>query len=599
VRFRLWAPAQPAVTVVVEPGDPVVELAMAPVGNGWLELTTDRAAPDSCYRYRLADGLAVPDPASRYQPNDVHGPSQVVDPCRYVWQNDGWAGRPWEEVILYETHVGCYSPEGDFDGVRRRLDHLVQLGITAIELMPIGDFDGRRNWGYDGVLPFAPDSTYGAPDALKRLIDEAHGRGLMMVLDVVYNHFGPSGNYLNCYAPEFFTERYRTPWGQAIGFAAPKGCPVRDFMIHNALYWLLEYRFDGLRLDAVHAIRDDSQPDIIEEIAAQVRTQVDGGRHVHLILENDNNATRYLKRDDEGRPRRYVAQWNDDFHHAAHVVATDEAYGYYTDYAEAPIGSLAQALAEGFVYQGQPSRHRRGTPRGEPSAGLPPTAFVSFLQNHDQVGNRAFGERLSVLVEEEGMRALTAVMALSPQIPLLFMGEEWASERPFLFFCDFSGDLARAVHDGRQREFAESHDRAGTMAARPIPDPNQPDTFACSSLDWNEGTGSKGRRHLELIRRLLALRRAVIVPRLAGMAGNSGSCEVHAKQALRVRWRLGDGARLTLIANLSPRPTGEVDWELGGELLHMQPADWSVAGHVRSLPPWAVGFALESARRPP
>jgi 1,4-alpha-glucan branching enzyme len=410
------------------------------------------------------------------------------------------------------------------------------------------------------VLLFAPDSAYGPPDALKRLIDEAHGRELMMILDVVYNHLGPSGNYLHCYAPDFFTERHKTPWGQALNFAAPQGYPVRDFIIENALYWLLEYRFVGLRFYAVHAIYDNSQPYIVEEIAAQVRTQVGGSRHVHLILENDNNAPRYLTRDDEGCPRHCIAQWNDDFHHAAHVIATGETYGYYTDYAEAPIGSLARVLAEGFAYQGQPSRHRSGARRGEPSAGLPPTAFVSFIQNHDQIGNRAFGERLAVLV---------------------------------------TGDLARAVREGRQREFAKSHDRAGATAARPIPDPNQPDTFARSSLDWREGESAKGRRHLELVRHLLALRRSVIVPLLAGMAGNSGSYEAHAEQALRVRWQLGDGSRLTLIANLSPRPTGRVDWALDGDILHAQPADWSVADPVRSLPPWAVGFALDSARRPP
>jgi len=584
------------VTVVVEDGEGAIELTMAPGGDGWFELTTDRAAPDSRYRYRLADGFTVPDPASRYQPDDVHGASQIIDPCRYVWQNDGWTGRPWEEVILYETHLGCYSAEGNYDGVRRRLDHLVRLGITAIELMPLADFEGRRNWGYDGVLPFAPDSTYGTPDALKRLIDEAHGRGLMMFLDVVYNHFGPSGNYLHRYAPGFFTDRYHTPWGQALNFAAPESRPVRDFMIHNALYWLQEYRFDGLRLDAVHAIRDDSQPDILSEIAATIHAQIDGARQVHLVLENDDNATRYLQRDDEGRPRLYVAQWNDDFHHAAHVAVTGETHGYYADYAEAPIRDLARALAEGFTYQGEVSLHRRGTRRGKPSAGLPPTAFVSFIQNHDQIGNRAFGERLAVLVDEQALRALTAVMLLSPQIPMLFMGEEWASERPFLFFCDFAGELAQAVREGRQREFA--HDHPDTATGRQIPDPNAYDTFARSSLDWHEGERTKGRRHFELVRHLLELRRTAIVPRLAGMAGNSGGYEIHAGKALRVRWRLGDGSRLALIANLSAQPTVDVGWALDGECLHMEPAGWPIAGPLECLPAWAVCFALEATTTP-
>jgi maltooligosyltrehalose trehalohydrolase len=594
VRFRLWAPAQSAVTLVVEAGDRTVGFAMVRASDGVFELTTDQAAADSLYRYRLADGFAVPDPASRYQPDDVHGPSQIIDPCHYAWQNDGWTGRPWEEVVLYETHLGCYSPEGTFDGARRRLDHLVQLGVTAIELMPIADFEGRRNWGYDGVLPFAPDSAYGTPDALKRLIDEAHGRGLMVFLDVVYNHFGPSGNYLHRYAPNFFTDRFHTPWGQAINFAASEARPVRDFMIHNALYWILEYRFDGLRFDAVHAIRDDSRPDILEEIAATIHDRVEEARHVHLVLENDDNATRYLRRDDDGQPRQYVAQWNDDFHHAAHVVATGETRGYYVDYAAAPVHALARALAEGFVYQGEPSPHRGGARRGQPSACLPPTAFVDFLQNHDQIGNRAFGERLSMMIDEAGLRALTVVLLLSPQIPMLFMGEEWASQHPFLFFCDFAGDLARAVREGRQREFSGLHDQAGATSERPIPDPNALDTFARSSLDWHESERPEGRRQLALIRHLLEVRRSVIVPRLVGIAGNSGSYELHGKRALRARWRLNDGLHLILIANLSPLPTDDVDLNPGGEILYCEPSGWS-ADQFGHLPPWAVCFALEAA----
>jgi maltooligosyltrehalose trehalohydrolase len=594
VRFRFWAPAQSEVSLVVESGDREVALPMDPRDGGWFELTTDRAAAGSRYRYRFADGFAVPDPASRYQPDDVHGASQIVDPSSYLWRNDGWTGRAWEEVVLYEAHLGCYSPEGDFDGARRRLDRLVQLGVTALELMPIADFEGRRNWGYDGVLPFAPDSSYGTPGGLKRLIDEAHERDLMVFLDVVYNHFGPSGNYLHRYAPGFFTDRFHTPWGQAINYAVPEGRAVRDFMVENALYWLQEYRFDGLRLDAVHAIRDDSKPHVLEEIAATVRAQTDAARHIHLVLENDDNAERYLARDDDGRPRHYVAQWNDDFHHAAHVVATGETRGYYEDYVPAPIEALGRALAEGFVYQGEQSPHRGGAPRGQPSASLPPTAFVSFLQNHDQVGNRAFGERLAMLVDEAALRALTAVLLLSPQIPMLFMGEEWASQRPFQFFCDFAGDLARAVREGRRREFAGLHQQAGATDERPIPDPNALDTFARSSLDWHEGEGGKGRRHLQLVRHLLALRRSAIVSRLRGIPGNGARYEVHANQALRVRWQLGDDSHLTLIANLSRQPATGLDWTIGGKILHREPAGWSVVARIDRLPAWAVCFALDA-----
>jgi maltooligosyltrehalose trehalohydrolase len=591
VRFRFWAPAEAAVSVIIETGGPAAELAMAPDGTGWFELVTDRAGAGTLYRYRLGDGLLVPDPASRYQPEDVHGPSQVIDPHAYCWRNCGWAGRPWEETVLYEAHLGTFSPAGGFDGMRRRLDHLVQLGVTALELMPIADFDGRRNWGYDGVLLFAPDSAYGAPDDLKRLIDEAHGRGLMMFLDVVYNHFGPSGNYLGRYAPGFFTERHRTPWGPALDYVEPAGRRLRDLVVHNALYWLVEYRFDGLRLDAVHAIHDDGRPDILEEIAAAVRTQVDADRHIHLVLENDDNAARYLMRDGTGRPRHYAAQWNDDFHHAAHVVATGEQRGYYGDYAEAPVRALARALAEGFVYQGEASRYRGGARRGEPSASLPPTAFVNFLQNHDQVGNRAFGERLSELADERALRALTVILALSPQIPLLFMGEEWASARPFLFFCDFAGDLGRAVREGRKREF--THDVTASGVGE-LPDPLAPDTFAASTLDWAERDGERGRRHLELVRHLLDVRRRVIVPLLTGIGGGA-TFEVHAERAMLIRWRLGDGSRLSLAANLSSRQIGALGWHLDGALLHSEPEGQPIGGRIDSLVPWSACFALAPA----
>lgn len=350
-RFRLWAPAEHAVSLVLEEPSGDTILPMTPTEAGWFELTTRRASTGTRYRYRLGDGLRVPDPASRFQPDGVHGASLLVDPTAYRWQNDEWAGRPWQETVLYEVHLGCFSPEGNFDGARRRLDHLSRLGVSALELMPVAEFEGRRNWGYDGALLFAPHAGYGTPGQLKRLIDEAHGRSLMVFLNVVYNHFGPSGNYLSRYAPAFFTERYHTPWGAAINFDGPESRPVRDFFIHNALYWLAEYRIDGLRFDAVHAIRDASQPDILEELAAAIHDRIEPWRRVHMVLENDDNSARYLERDDAQRPRYYTAQWNDDFHHAAHVLATGERTGYYADYATAPVAALARALAEGFVHQ--------------------------------------------------------------------------------------------------------------------------------------------------------------------------------------------------------------------------------------------------------
>jgi malto-oligosyltrehalose trehalohydrolase len=583
-RFRLWAPAQAAVAVEIEDA----RYPMQRLADGWFEAEVDCRA-GARYRYRLSDGLAVPDPASRAQADDVHGPSLVVDPAAYRWSHPEWRGRPWHEAVIYELHAGTFS---GFAGAQRELPRLRELGITAVELMPINDFPGARNWGYDGVLPFAPDRSYGTPDELKALIDAAHEQGLMIFLDVVYNHFGPDGNYLTSYAPQFFRDDVKTPWGPALDFRRPE---VRRYFTENALYWLMEYRFDGLRFDAVHAIRDDSKPDVLEEIAATVRQHVDDSRHVHLVLENDDNATRYLRRNEDGQSRCYDAQWNDDFHHAAHVVATGETLGYYADYA-VPVRALGRALAEGFVYQGEASSHRGGGRRGKPSAELPPTAFVSFLQNHDQIGNRAFGERLAMLVDEPPLRVLTAMMLLSPQIPMLFMGEEWASQRSFLFFCDFAGDLARAVREGRQREFAALHDQADATSERLIPDPNAPDTFVRSSLDWSEREREEGQRHLELVRHLLALRHSAIVPRLKGTAGYSGSYEVHAEQALRVRWHLGDGARLTLVANLSPVPVDIGDWRIEGEVLHSEPAAWSVPSQLRQLPSWAICFALDVAK---
>jgi maltooligosyltrehalose trehalohydrolase len=595
VRFRLWAPAQNSVSLLLESGAGEKVLPMILRDGGWFQLTTEFARVGTCYRFRLDDGFRVPDPASRFQPEDVHGASEVIDPREHVWRHDSWVGRPWEETVLYEAHLGGFSPGGDFDGARRKLDHLARLGITALELMPLADFAGRRNWGYDGVLPFAPASAYGGPRQLKTLIDEAHGRGIMVFLDVVYNHFGPSGNYLRLYAPSFFTARHKTPWGEAINFEGEDGKAVRDFFIHNALYWLEEYRFDGLRFDAVHAILDDSRPDILEELATTVRQTIDPRRQVHLVLENDDNKARYLARDAAGRPRLYNAQWNDDLHHAAHVILTGEKEGYYADYAEAPVARLARGLAEGFIYQGEGSPFRAGAPRGEPSAHLPPTSFVAFLQNHDQIGNRALGDRLAALAEPAARHALTAILLLSPQIPLLFMGEEWQSRRPFLFFCNFADELARAVREGRRREFARFAEFGDPAARERIPDPNAVATFETSRLDWSEAEHLEKKDELALTERLLALRRRLLVPRLAAMPGGGASHAV-AGEALYVRWPLGDGGWLHLAANLSPRPSRSLDWMLGGERLYDAPSRLPLGRPLGILLPWSVGFSLEPGR---
>ncbi len=473
-RFRLWAPACERVTLEIAPGGhaPESDLAfreipMQRIAGDWHEGVVQALPPGTRYRYRLPDGLAVPDPASRFNPDDIHAASALVDPLAYVWRNGDWRGRPWHESVIYELHVGTFTPQGTFAAARERLAHLAGLGVTVVELMPVADFPGRRGWGYDGVLPFAPDAAYGTPDELKALIDEAHGLGMSVLMDVVYNHFGPEGNYLHAYAPQFFDASRHTPWGAAINFDGPSSRVVRDFFAHNALYWVEEFRCDGLRLDAVHAIDDRSSPDIVTEIATALRDGPGRERQVHLVLENDRNQARYLGRDERARPRIASAQWNDDVHHVFHVLLTGQRDGYYADYAEEPMERLGRSLAEGFVYQGQPSEFRAGEPRGEPSAQLPPQAFIDFLQTHDQVGNRAFGERLDALADQALMPAALASLLLAPAVPMLFMGEEWGASTPFLFFCDFGPELAAAVSKGRREEFSRFdafRDPAGARA---------------------------------------------------------------------------------------------------------------------------------------
>jgi malto-oligosyltrehalose trehalohydrolase len=588
VRFRLWAPDQRAVKLRLG-DDAGAEMAMHSRADGWFELTTSAATPGSRYSYVLDNGTCVPDPASRFQPDGVHGPSEVVDPAAYAWQDRSWRGRPWAEAVIYELHVGAFSPEGDYRGVMRHLDHLAALGVTAIELMPVASYAGRHGWGYDGVLPFAPHHMYGRPVSLKALIDAAHRRGLMVILDVVYNHFGPDGNFLGQYASAFFTERYHTPWGAAINFDGPGSDTVRRFFIDNALYWLEEYHFDGLRLDAVHAIFDASPEHVLEALARAVKSCLPADRHVHLVLENDANQARFLRRGADDQSAAYCAQWNDDFHHAAHVIATAEHHGYYQDYTDAPVAGLGRALAEGFIYQGQPSAFRDNSPRGEPSAHLPPTAFVNFLQNHDQIGNRAFGERLHALSPPEVIGALTTIALLAPSPPLLFMGQEWGAEQPFLFFCDFAGELAEAVRVGRRQEFASFPAFSDPESRRRIPDPTDESTFTRSKLDWNALAREPHRRYLAHCRHLLALRRRHIVPLLRENMGEiDKGWQCDNPTGLRVWWRFG-GSHLTLLANLGGQslPISAADGTL---ITAWRPRRRSTAG----LAPWEVRWYLHA-----
>ncbi|MEP6701443.1 MAG: malto-oligosyltrehalose trehalohydrolase [Betaproteobacteria bacterium] len=548
-RFRLWAPEATQVMLELSGGgrDGADRRPLEAVGEGWFESLESDAPPGTRYAFRIDGGPAVPDPASRANPDGVHAASIVVDPLAYDWRHEPWLGRCWDEAVLYELHVGTFTREGTFAAAIERLDYLADLGITALELMPVAAFPGSRNWGYDGVLQFAPAACYGTPEDLKRLIDAAHGRGLMVLLDVVYNHFGPEGNYLHAYAKRFFDPVRQTPWGAAINFDGEDSRTVRDFYIHNARFWIDEYRFDGLRLDAVHAIADASRPDIVAELADTVRQYVDPGRHVHLILENDRNESSRLIRAEDGHAIQATAQWNDDIHHALHVLVTGEVDGYYADYALHPLRQFGRCLTEGFAYQGEHSPFRGGEARGEASAALPAGAFVNFTQTHDQVGNRAFGERLVALATPDALREVTACVLLSPSPPMLFMGEEFGARTPFQFFCDFGPELADAVVRGRRAEFGRFVRFRDPAMQALIPDPNAAGTFEASKLDWSEIAGPPGSDWLAFYRRCLRLRHQHIVPRLRG-AEPGGRFVVIDDALLRATWTLGGGARLHLVA---------------------------------------------------
>lgn len=525
-RFALWAPDADTVSVTID-GHPPFKLIQEP-DTGWYSGTVPCKAGER-YHYLIDERLSVADPASRYQPDGVNGPSEVLDLSAYAWQHP-CSGRPWHEAVIQEVHVGAL---GGYAGVVEHLPRLAALGVTAIELMPLGQCPGERNWGYDGVLPFAPQHSYGTPEQLCALVDQAHGLGMTVMVDVVYNHFGPDGNYLHEYASTFFNEARKTPWGAAIDFRQPA---VREFFIQNALMWLQDYRIDGLRLDAVHAI---DCPDFLQQLAQRVRGAVPPERHVWLVLENEHNQAFLM---DQG----FDAQWNDDGHNALHVLLTGETEGYYADYKDRPVEQLARCLAEGFVFQGQNDRH--GKPRGEPSGHLPPTAFVLFLQNHDQIGNRALGERLTRLAAPSALRAATGLLLMAPMIPLMFMGDEEGSRSPFLFFTDFHDELADAVRKGRRGEFAHFAAFADPHSRERIPDPNALGTFTASTPQGHEViAGWHG-----LYQQLLDLRHRHLIPHLPG--SRSLGCHVLGDKALTARWQLGNGSELRIDLNLDERP---------------------------------------------
>jgi len=576
VTFRIWAPKQTAVRLRLE-GEP--DLTMEGAGNGWFNRRVEGAATGTRYSFILDDGTAVPDPASRSQPDDVHGPSEVVGDGTFVWTQTDWTGRPWKESVIYELHVGAFTEEGTFRAAIDKLAHLESLGVTAIQLMPVNDFRGERGWGYDGVLPYAPESSYGRPEDLKAFIDAAHEKQISVFLDVVYNHFGPEGNYLPAYAP-LFTDKHASPWGDGVNYDDEGSEEIRRFVIENVIYWISEFRVDGLRFDAVHAIKDDSDEHLLTMIAAAAR-QAAGSRHIHLIVENEDNSSALLERDDDGTPQLFTAQWNDDIHHVLHAAATGEDFGYYADYAHDPR-KTARALSEGFVYQGETMPYR-GSPRGEPSGHLPSTAFISFIQNHDQVGNRAYGDRLSRTASFDAIKALAGIYLLLPQIPMIFMGEEWNSQRPFPYFCDFDDELNEKVREGRRNELSRLPGFDEESGAT-TPDPTSLGTFQAAKLDWEALAKPDHSIILALYRELISIRNRAIVPCLDDALVLSSGID---GQVIHIEWSLGETRRLQLVANLSAdacdfdQPLdGRTLWETGAlRDHHLEP--WSAIWTMR------------------
>ena len=473
--FRVWAPHIERVAVQI--GDERVPMT-TDAQYGWWQADIPTAGPGTDYAFILDDGAPLPDPRSPWQPQGVFGPSRVVDHGAFRWTDANWQAPTLASALIYELHVGTFTPAGTFDAAIARLDHLVELGVTHVELMPVSEFPGARGWGYDGVDLYAPHSAYGGPDGLKRLVDACHARGLAVLLDVVYNHLGPSGNYLERFGP-YFTERYHTPWGPAVNLDGAESDEVRRFFCDNALMWLRDYHIDGLRLDAVHAFLDTSAIHLLEQLAAEVAAlQAQLGRHLVLIAESDLNDPRLVRSHETGG-YELEAQWSDDFHHALHAVLTGECDGYYVDFGS--LADLAYALEHAYVYDGRYS-HSRKRRHGRPATGLSGHRFLGYLQNHDQIGNRARGERSAALLSLARLKVAAALVLTAPFVPMLFQGEEWGATTPFQYFTDHQDpDLALAVSEGRRTEFA-----AFGWDPQDVPDPQSPGTFQRSRLDWSE-----------------------------------------------------------------------------------------------------------------
>ena len=562
--FRLWAPACERVTLRMEDGrtfpmtreESGVFSAAAPVRAGERYFYTPEGASNP-------HGLSVPDPVSRLLPEGVHGPTEIIDLEAFRWTDENWRGLPFSDYVIYELHVGTFTPQGTFEAVVEKFDHLKQLGVTVIELMPVNAFPGNHNWGYDGVAPYAVQKSYGGPDGLKRLVDAAHHAGFAVILDVVYNHLGNEGNYLRLFGP-YFTSRHSTPWGDAINFDDDGSEHVRRYFIENALYWIREYHLDGFRMDAVHEIQDESAVHILAEIRDEVKQLgADLGREVVVIVEDDTNNSAFVRPRSEGG-FGVDAIWSDDFHHAVHTSLTGESSGYYQDYGKRE--QIVRALNEGFAFQGEPFAFWKGRPRGTSSKGMPLSAHVICIQNHDQVGNRAFGERLSHLVSRGAAKLAAALMLLAPHTPLLFMGEEYAESAPFQFFTDYQDPaLQVAVSEGRKKEFGADFDWTD------FPDPQDRQTFERSRLHWEEATADNDM--LRWYQQLIALRRRYVLP-------NARTCSAELRRGAIVMEVPAETPQLIVVAEFpgSGRFESPACWV---EALSNDENDYRVAVYVR------------------
>lgn len=566
-RLTVWVPDAKNVQVDLEGK----RSPLTPHGDGWWTGEDQRLKHGCDYQFFVDGRGPFPDPRSPWQPSGVHGPSRYVDHSRFAWTDQHWQAKPLASAILYELHVGTFTPQGTFDAAITRLSHLVELGITHVELMPVAAFEGSRGWGYDGVLAFAPHEAYGGPDGLKRLVNACHERGLGVILDVVYNHLGPSGNYLAQFGP-YFTRSHQTPWGEALNFDGPGNHEVRRYFFDNALMWLRDYHFDGLRLDAIHAIIDLSAVHFLEELALRVdEWSASLGRHFVLIAESDLNDPRIVQPWEIGG-YGINAQWSDDIHHALHVVLTGEQFGYYADFRS--IEDLAVSMRRPFVYAGQHSSVR-GRPHGRPPVGMTGHRFIAYLQNHDQLGNRAFGERICHLAGQRRAMIGAALILLSPYIPMLFQGEEWSATSPFQYFVDFAHqpDLASAVAEGRRREFQ--------LSGEQIPNPNNIEPFRRSKLNWDEVEEARHARMLQWHQDLIRLRRSL--PALT----NGRLDQVMTRLDATAQWLVVERGNVTIVANFATEPRS-VPGQWNGVEVRLSNDNVELAENVVELPPETV-----------